>query len=43
MGTLALGEEVTGTIVVQEPIGTKDLKLNYVSNIFKKDVATVKL
>lgn len=42
-GTLAPGEEVTGTIVVQEPIGAKDLKLNYVPNIFKKDVATVKL
>ena len=42
-GTLSPGEEVTGTIVVQEPIGAKDLKLNYVPNIFKKDVATVKL
>ena len=42
-GTLAPGEEVTGTIVVQEPIGAKDLKLNYVPNIFKKDVVTVKL
>ncbi len=33
-GTLASGEEVTGTIVVQEPIGAKGLKLNYVPNIF---------
>ncbi|EGT4139178.1 DUF4352 domain-containing protein [Clostridium perfringens] len=42
-GILAPGEEVTGTIVVQEPIGAKDLKLNYVPNILKKDVVTVKL
>ena len=42
-GILSPGEEVTGTIVVQEPIGAKDLKLNYIPNIFKNDVATVRL
>ncbi|ELC8442813.1 DUF4352 domain-containing protein [Clostridium perfringens] len=42
-GVLSPGEEVTGTIVVQEPIGAKDLKLNYIPNILKKDVATVRL
>lgn len=40
---LAPGEEVTGTIVVQEPIGDKDLKLNYVPNIFKNNSVTIKL
>lgn len=42
-GILSPGEEVTGTIVIQEPIGAKDLKLNYIPNILKKDVATVRL
>ncbi|MGG5461458.1 DUF4352 domain-containing protein [Clostridium sp. B9] len=42
-GVLAPGEKVTGTIVVQEPIGDKDLKLHYTPNIFKNTGVTVDL